>query len=1103
MPDSKRFLHPEAIKRISRLDLRAQHIVEGFLSGIHRSPYFGQSVEFLQHREYTPGDDLRHVDWQVWARQDRLYVKQFEEDTNMRVNLLVDVSRSMEYGNGPFNKYEYAATIATSLAFLILKSQDAVGCLTFDAAVRAKVQTLSKRTQLMAIIQSLDVNRPADKTGLADIFSEAAETYPRRGMMMVDFGFVWRCRIDACGDCGCFVNAATMCWCCTSWTTMKLEFPFSGPTGLRILNLTCGSTVIPKALREGYLEALQEFLDEIRHGCAKSAIDYALIRTSEPLDAALAHFSVAAWRKTGVGNMFDNLFSNSPAVWGGLIGVMIALPILVHLINLMRHKRVKWAAMEFLLKSHKKNRNWVWLKQAFLLLARIAVLILSLLMFAQIGCNDNRISDLLGGATTHHYVLLDDSFSMGDRASDGTAFDRALSTLSLISSRAKNRENQLFSILRFSQARPDPDNRAGAAASGKVEAGGTSGSMMNPVADLDGEWVDNLFDQRIEDVKARMAVSTLAVGLKDSLEVVSQSIGTRRNENAILYVLSDFRQRDWKNTTDISKLLTDIDSTGAAIEMIACTRTVQQNLALTDIQPVGHVRVAGAPLMMQVTVKNCSDSIAEKVQVKLGSLAFPEPTPGTIAENVRPDYVEIPSVFIQSIAPGESETRSFPVCFRTAGVHVVVGSIPADAVAVDNERWNVTEIFDSAKILLIDDSRQMNSHFMSLALNPGGMTGIDPDCRTRDFLRDVSLESLFDYDVVILMDVDSLEESSIKNLESFAADGGGVVFFLGPNSNLESYNSALYRGGDGLFPMLLERSIEIPEQGNTRVPDIVPHEHPMFAPVLAGTNSLLDLVQVARIVQPAPEWNLKKSGDVTVAATIRGLEGWPLIVERAFGNGRVMVFTTTAGPIWNNWSRNVTFPPIMLLMEDYLAAGKYDGQQRMVGSSIEIGVSSNEYLPGLTILAPDGGDESRMVSRTRMGMSAVGSDMLGMTIGKRFPGHSMRETDVPGIYDVWFRRTDSAQEVRRFALNVDTSESELALANRQKLLADLNRWKPTLVDWDQFNPEPTQKPASSLSRLLLVILVLTLVVEQLLAYSTSYHQKSPTTSSRPERRGSR
>src|SRR5580698_735908 len=139
MPASKRFLHPEAIGRISRLDLRARHVVEGFLSGLHRSPYFGQSVEFRQHREYAVGDDLRHVDWKVWAKQDRYYVKQFEEDTNLRATLLVDVSNSMRYGNGPLDKFEYASTIAVSLAYLLLRQQDSVGCLAFDERIRAAV----------------------------------------------------------------------------------------------------------------------------------------------------------------------------------------------------------------------------------------------------------------------------------------------------------------------------------------------------------------------------------------------------------------------------------------------------------------------------------------------------------------------------------------------------------------------------------------------------------------------------------------------------------------------------------------------------------------------------------------------------------------------------------------------------------------------------------------------------------------------------------------------------------------------------------------------------------------------------------------------------
>lgn len=289
MPDSKRFLHPEAIKRISRLDLRAQHIVEGFLSGMHRSPYFGQSVEFLQHREYAAGDDLRHVDWKVWARQDRLYIKQFEEDTNMRVNLLVDVSSSMAYGDGHLNKYQYAATIATSLAFLILKHQDAVGCMTFDDKVRAKIQTLSKRTQLASIIQSLNVNEPKDKTDLENIFLQAAETYPRRGMMIVVS--------DLFGDVSATMKGLRLLrqrghdvLVFHVMDDDELEFPFTGPTRFEDMESETRLNCNPKALREGYLEALRDFLDEVRRECAKNAIDYALVKTSDPMDAVLAQF---------------------------------------------------------------------------------------------------------------------------------------------------------------------------------------------------------------------------------------------------------------------------------------------------------------------------------------------------------------------------------------------------------------------------------------------------------------------------------------------------------------------------------------------------------------------------------------------------------------------------------------------------------------------------------------------------------------------------------------------------------------------------------------------------------------------------------------------
>ena len=287
--DSKRFLHPEAIRRIGRLELRARHIVEGLLSGMHRSPYFGQSVEFLQHRQYAPGDDLRHVDWKVWAKQDRLYVKQFEEDTNMRCTLLADVSASMQYGSGPLNKYEYAATIVTSLAYLLLKQHDAVSCIAFDEAIRTRTPMRSTQKHLKSIVAALDASDPQNKTDTGAILREVAEVSPRRGMVIVVS--------DLLGDVETTLRGLRLLrqrghdvLVLHVMDDDELDFPFEGPTRFEGLELPQHLTCNPRALREGYMESLGRFLTTLRRGCARDAIDYKLIRTSEPLDAALAAF---------------------------------------------------------------------------------------------------------------------------------------------------------------------------------------------------------------------------------------------------------------------------------------------------------------------------------------------------------------------------------------------------------------------------------------------------------------------------------------------------------------------------------------------------------------------------------------------------------------------------------------------------------------------------------------------------------------------------------------------------------------------------------------------------------------------------------------------
>ena len=289
MPASKRFLHPEAIARISRLELRARHIVEGFLSGTHRSPYFGQSVEFLQHREYAPGDDLRHLDWKVWAKQDRYYVKQYEEDTNLRCTLLVDVSGSMQYGSGPLSKYEYACTIAVSLAYLLLRQQDAVGCVAFDDRARTKVPLRTKRNHLNSIIQALEVSQPAQKTDLDGMLHSIADSYPRRGMMVL-ISDLLADRQGLHRGLRLLRQRGHDVLVLHVMDDDELDFPFNGPTRFEGLEFEHHLNCNPRALRESYLAALHVFLEEVRRDCASQMVDYALLRTSQPLDAGLAKF---------------------------------------------------------------------------------------------------------------------------------------------------------------------------------------------------------------------------------------------------------------------------------------------------------------------------------------------------------------------------------------------------------------------------------------------------------------------------------------------------------------------------------------------------------------------------------------------------------------------------------------------------------------------------------------------------------------------------------------------------------------------------------------------------------------------------------------------
>lgn len=287
MPASKRFLPPEAVKRVARLELRARHIVEGFLSGSHRSPYFGQSVEFVQHRQYVPGDDVRHVDWKVWARQDRLVIKQYEEDTNLRCSLLIDSSESMGYIGRSISKFEYASTLAACLALLVLKQQDAVGSVMFDSKIRSRVPLRTSQRHLTDLLASLESTQPAEKTDLGNVFRDVVQTFPRRGLMVLISDLLGAEESSLKGI-ETLRRAGHDVMVLHVMDDDELDFPFADPTRFEGLETAAHLTCNPRALRDGYLEALEGFLDRVRRACAASKSDYLLVRTSDAPDAVLA-----------------------------------------------------------------------------------------------------------------------------------------------------------------------------------------------------------------------------------------------------------------------------------------------------------------------------------------------------------------------------------------------------------------------------------------------------------------------------------------------------------------------------------------------------------------------------------------------------------------------------------------------------------------------------------------------------------------------------------------------------------------------------------------------------------------------------------------------
>jgi uncharacterized protein (DUF58 family) len=291
VPPSRKYSDPDAIAQISDLVLRSRRLVEGAISGQHRSPFHGFNVEFAEYREYTPGDDLRRLDWRVFARSDRHYIKQYEEESNVRVTFIVDASNSMNYraSSTPLSKFDYGATLVVSLAMMLVRQQDPVGFVLFDEAATTILPPAATQAQIMVMSGLLEKCQPSRKTELGGLLRSLCDRLRRRNMIVIvsDLFTDLESVYDGLNRLR-FLGHEVLVM--QVLDRDELELPFDGPTIFHDIEGTDELFAEPWAFRKSYQKAMTEFLTTVARECGNRGYDHVKFLTDEPLGRSLSYF---------------------------------------------------------------------------------------------------------------------------------------------------------------------------------------------------------------------------------------------------------------------------------------------------------------------------------------------------------------------------------------------------------------------------------------------------------------------------------------------------------------------------------------------------------------------------------------------------------------------------------------------------------------------------------------------------------------------------------------------------------------------------------------------------------------------------------------------
>jgi len=752
-------------------------------------------------------------------------------------------------------------------------------------------------------------------------------------------------------------------------------------------------------------------------------------------------------------------FFNPAFMAGG--AALVSAPIIIHFINRLRFKRVRFAAMEFLLQSQQKNRRRILLEHLLLLLLRILIVMALVALIARLILDPNQLS-LFQGAKSHHVVVLDDSGSMRDRWGETTAFDEALVVAKKIVAEGSRRpDTQRFSLILLSK----PD------------------AALFTQRDVNEAFLSEM-EIKLENLKC----SHRPLGLEAGFDAAKKLFEEDKAAVKHLHVLSDFRKREWVDQKALSSAIKELDSADISVNLVKTVPESHPNVSITELSGSVQVAVAGIPVRLKVGVKNSSTQLASQVGV-----------------SVYIDGQKLPMrIVFEKIEPETEIFREFDVVFDSPRNHKVRVNLENDALSEDDSRFLAVDVRLANPVLVIDGNPQADEAFyVQTALAPDvNVTGFAPLVENVDYLRRHPIDQ---FQSIYLLNVPELAEDALAELENFVEQGGGLVWFLGDAIKPAYYNAKLYKEGQGLFPVQIASAPKVLFRDEiTSSADLEITDHPIFQIFQGQDNPLIETVHVNYFYPVVEDVNATtENTQVNQIANLRNKA--PLIFEHRFGAGRVITSLTSAGPIpgadgldWNDWSRNPSYIVFQLELQKHIARKDRVPDLRIAGDPFLLSLDPAQYLDTVEVISPDSlGDR---ITRLQAAPStepvpkpdkpASGNDETTKEESINLVA-TFRETDEPGIYTVRTLDQNQNTEEKLIAFNFPQQESSLELTETAELRKQIGTdvqvqiQEPGEFQWIQ-----GKEAGHEIRNALLILLILFLLAEQMLAYKLSYHTQT-------------